>query len=155
MNPSEVRLINTSLLLLVLTGGAGVFMLIYPQYAPAFRVAHLHLGIVGFFLQFVMGVAFWLMPRPGGMNRQTRLATVVLITLNTGVIIRTIFDPMWRFTGISAYQTWLVIGGSLQLAAMIMFAWAMKQRVVTAAEIVRRRSIARQSKSSKEFPESK
>jgi len=155
VNPSEVRLINTSLLLLVLTGGAGVFMLIYPQYAPAFRVAHLHLGIVGFFLQFVMGVAFWLMPRPGGMNRQTGLAATIFITLNTGVMIRTIFDPLWRFTGVGAYQTWLIVGGLLQLAAMIMFAFAMKQRVVTAAEIVRRRSIARQSKSSKEFPESK
>lgn|SRR5690625_4360446 len=130
-------------------------MLIYPQYAPAFRVAHLHLGIVGFFLQFVMGVAFWLMPRPGGMNRQTGLAATIFITLNTGVMIRTIFDPLWRFTGVGAYQTWLIVGGLLQLAAMIMFAFAMKQRVVTAAEIVRRRSIARQSKSSKEFPESK
>lgn len=153
MNPSEVRLIHASLLLLVLTGVAGVFMLFYPQYAPAFRVAHLHMGIIGFFLQFVMGVAFWLMPRPGGMNRQHTQATIILILLNAGIVLRTVFDPLWRFTGVSGYQTWLIIGGILQLIAMTMFAIAMRNRVVTAAEIVRRRSLMRQSKSEQESHE--
>lgn len=147
MNPSEVRLIHMSLFLLVLTGLAGVFMMIYPQYSGLFRVAHLHLGIMGFFLQFVMGVAFWLMPRPGGMNRQTGMATAVLVLLNTGIIMRTVFDPLWRISGGVEYQNWLVVSGVLQLAAMVLFAIAMRARVVSASEIIKRRQQVRQSSS--------
>ena len=45
-------------------------MAVRPGLAGVLAPTHGHLGTVGFMLSMVMGVAFWMMPRPGGM-RQT------------------------------------------------------------------------------------
>lgn len=125
---------RASLLYLILTGALGMLLFIYPGLTPYMRSAHLHLGIIGFFLSMVMGVAFWMMPRPGQL-RQEGLEALTFHLLNTGIVVRLIAEPAWRYTG----EGWLygatLTGGVLQLAAMITFAYAMNARVKTAETI--------------------
>ena len=142
MSRYEILLIRFGLIYLVLTGALGLFLMIRPEFGPFFRLTHAHLGFVGFFLSLVMGVAFWLLPRPGGI-RQPGPTAAVFYLLNSGVILRSIAEPFWRAGG-PDYTQWLsVTGGLLQLGAMTVFAVAMSRRVMTPEQIQKARQKAR------------
>lgn len=142
MNRYEVLLIRCGLVYLVLTGVLGVLFMINPPLASYFRVTHVHLGFLGFFLSLVMGVAYWMMPRPGGL-RQENLTAATFWLHNAGLILRAIAEPWFRRSGGTAPQSLLVIGGFLSLAAFMIFAWAMSRRVMTAEQIQQSRKDAR------------
>lgn len=138
MNRFEVLLIRFGLVYLVLTGAFGVMFMIEPALAGYFRVTHVHLGFLGFFLSLVMGVAYWMMPRPGGL-RQEGATALTFYLHNAGLIGRSIAEPYFRYAGGTTAQ-WLLAGsGFLSLAAIIVFAVAMSRRVVTAEQIRRSR----------------
>ncbi|MFO8150662.1 MAG: hypothetical protein R6T93_10210 [Trueperaceae bacterium] len=99
------------------------------------------MGTVGFFLSLVMGVAYWMMPRPGGI-RQERLEAVTFWLLHGGLALRVVAEPAWRVTLASGWSTALLASALAQLAAMLVFALAMRARVVTADEVKRRRARA-------------
>lgn len=141
MNRHEVMLIRSGLLYLVATAALGVAFLLQPAWAAYLRTTHLHLGVLGFFLQMVMGVAYWMMPRPGGL-RQPGAAAATFWLLNAGILLRTAGEPWWRAGGSEAAQAVAVAGGVLQLAAVVVFAAAMSRRVRTATEIQRLRGVA-------------
>lgn len=134
MNRYEVLLIRFGLVYLVLAGILGVLFMIEPSTAGYFRVTHVHLAFLGFFLSLVMGVAFWMLPRPGGI-RQERLSAITFLLHNAGLIIRTGAEPWFRFAGGMTAQMLLAASGFLSLAAIIVFAFAMSRRVVTAEQI--------------------
>lgn len=132
-------LIRAGLVYLVATGALGVVFLLQPTLAAYLRTTHLHLGVLGFFLSMVMGVAYWMMPRPGGL-RQPRAAASTFWLLNAGIVLRTVGEPWWRASGLALPHMLAVAGGALQLAAILVFALAMGRRVRTASEIQRART---------------
>jgi hypothetical protein len=136
MSRYEVLFVRMSLVYLVLTGLLGVLFTINPSLAVYFRVTHVHLGVIGFFLSLVMGVAYWLMPRPGGL-RQEKLERLTFFTLNAGLLLRLVAEPWYRATSSASLKFLVVVSGLLLLAAMLIFAYAMQARVKTATEILK------------------
>lgn len=142
MNRYEVLLIRFGLLYLVLTGVLGVLFMLQPHLAAYFRVIHVHLGFLGFFLSLVMGVAFWMMPRPGGMRQEGATAATFWLH-NLGLVLRAVGEPWFRAAGGVQPQVLMAAGGFASLAAMIVFALSMARRVRTAEEIQNLRRDAR------------
>lgn len=139
MSRYEAALVRAALVYLVLTGLLGLSFFIFPRLSGYLRVTHLHVGLVGFFLSFVIGVAYWLMPRPGGL-RQERLEAVTFYLLNAGLILRILAEPAWRASGLEWLRGVLIVSGALQVAAMLVFALAMQARVKTKEMILELRS---------------
>jgi hypothetical protein len=134
----QVLLVRASLLWLVTTATLGVVFMLTPGVAGLFRTTHVHLGLLGFFLSMVMGVAYWMMPRPGGL-RQERLEAATFYLLHGGLALRLVAEPVWRATLADGARATMVTSGVLQLGAIVVFAWAMHQRVVTVETIKRKR----------------
>lgn len=130
MSLYEYRLIRAALLYLVLTGLLGVLFFLFPSLTPYFRVTHIHLGVLGFFLSMVMGVAYWMMPRPGGLKQEGLEATTFYL-LNTGLVLRAVAEPWWRYTGDGLPRGLSVVSGLLLFAAILSFVYAMQARVKT------------------------
>lgn len=149
MNRYEVLLIRFGLLYLVLTGMFGVLFMLQPQLAAYFRVTHVHLGFLGFFLSLVMGVAYWMMPRPGGMRQEGATAATFYLH-NLGLVLRSIAEPWFRYAGGTAPQVVMAAGGFASLAAIVIFAVSMIRRVRTAEEIQNLRRDARLKREAEE-----
>ena len=122
--------VRAALLYLVYTALLGTLFYLFPSLVGPFRPSHVHAGLVGFFLQMVMGVAYWMMPRPGGL-RQDRLEAFTFFLLNAGLFLRLLLEP-FHLMGWEGLRPWLGLSGGLQLAATLVFAYAMTKRVVTA-----------------------
>ena len=138
MSRYEYLLVKTALLYLVLTGVFGVAFLFAPSLAAYFRVTHIHLGVIGFFLSMVMGVAYWMMPRPGQL-KQEGMEALTFYLLNAGLVLRVVAEPWWRYSR-DPLPHWLSIGsGLLLLAAIVSFAVAMQARVKTREMILESR----------------
>ncbi len=131
----HARFVRAALLYLVYAGFLGTLFYFFPGMAGPFRLSHVHAGFVGFLLQMVMGVAYWMMPRPGGM-RQEGLEAWTFFLLNAGLLLRLVAEPLFLM-GWEGLRPILPLSGLLQLAAILVFAYAMSQRVVT-AETLRR-----------------
>lgn len=135
MSRYEAALVRAALVYLLLTGLMGLAFFVWPASIPYLRVSHVHAGLVGFFLSFVMGVAYWLMPRPGRL-RQERLEAATFYLLNAGLAARLVAEPLWRLSGLEGWRGLLIGSGMLQLGAMLVFAFAMQQRVKTKETIL-------------------
>lgn len=122
--------LRAALFWLVATGVIGVYTSINPGFTGVISATHAHMGFLGFFLAMVMGVAYWMMPRPGGI-RQTGLEAATFFLLQTGLVLRVVGEPWYRSGGGSVPHTIFVISGFIVLAAMLTFAYAMTKRVVT------------------------
>lgn len=109
-------------------------MAVWPHLAGALAPTHGHLGTVGFLLSMVMGVAYWMLPRPGGI-KQARLEAVTFAFLQTGMIARVVGEPWWRLTGGALPHVLFSTSGALTFAAILTFALAMSRRVVTVEAI--------------------
>ncbi len=83
-----------------------------------------------------MGVAYWMMPRPGQL-RQDGFEAATFYLLNAGIVLRLIAEPWWRYSGANWLQVLVIASGILQLAAIVTFAYAMQARVLT-AEMLRK-----------------
>lgn len=96
--------------------------------------SHAHMLFVGWFLQFAIGVADWLMPRRRSTERPLgygeRTASLAVAALNLGLVLRIIAEPVERTGGESAV-TLMLLGASalLQLAAALVFVAQLWPRV--------------------------
>jgi len=126
----QVAFLRAALGWLVATGLLGVLVSIWPGLSGPFRTTHAHMGVVGFFLAMVMGVAFWMLPRPGGI-RQTNWEATTFLLLQAGLVMRVVSEPVWRTTLGRGWHVLFVTSSVLVLAAMVVFALAMSRRVVT------------------------
>jgi len=135
MSRYEALLIRSGLLYLILTASFGLSFYLYPKLIPFFRTSHVHAGLLGFFLSTVMGVAYWMMPRPKQL-RQDRLEAITFYLLNIGLILRLITEPWWIYTRSANLKYFLTLSGVLLLASVVVFAIAMNARVLTAKKIL-------------------
>lgn len=88
--------------------------------------SHGHMLFVGWFFQFVIGIAFWLLPRkrspkrPLGYHEQLSLLGVVM--LNVGLLLRVAGEPLERIgKGDLVTITALSASATLQLLAALIF----------------------------------
>jgi hypothetical protein len=96
--------------------------------------SHAHMLFVGWFLQFAIGVAYWLMPRRRSVERPLgygeRAAFLAVIALNLGLVLRIITEPAER-AGLANDLTLALLGASaiLQVAAALVFVTQLWPRV--------------------------
>jgi hypothetical protein len=96
--------------------------------------SHAHMLFVGWFLQFAVGVAYWLLPRRRSTERPLgyweRAAYVAVIALNLGLVLRIIAEPAER-TGNESDGTMVLLIASalLQVAAALIFVTQLWPRV--------------------------
>jgi hypothetical protein len=122
--------VRSSLLYLLYTALTGSAFYLWPTLVGYFKTTHVHAGLVGFFLSMVVGVAYWIMPRPGQI-RQERLEGLTYVLLNAGLLLRLVLEPLWLYTGNAGLRPVLAVSGLLQAGAVAVFAYAMSQRVFT------------------------
>ena len=90
MSRWEVAFLRCALAWRVLAGLAGMAMAVWPHLAGAIAPTHGHLGLTGFMLSMVMGVAYWMLPRPGGV-RQAGYEAVTFALLQSGMVFSVFF----------------------------------------------------------------
>jgi len=99
-----------------------------------FAPTHGHILFVGWFLQFALGVAYWLLPRkrsprrPLGYNE--RVADAAVAALNLGLLLRVAGEPAQRagWTGAWIFPA-LATSAALQVVAIATFAVQLWPRV--------------------------
>jgi len=126
----EFLFIRASLVYLVYTAILGFLFYLEPGWMGFLRSSHVHAGLVGFMLNMVFGVAYWMMPRPGQI-KQPGLELTTLLTLNIGLLLRLLLEPYHLLHPAAGLSNWLTFAALLQLVAVLIFVYAMKQRVVT------------------------
>jgi hypothetical protein len=119
----------------ILVGAAMVIDREIPgQWRAWFMPSHIHMLFVGWFLQFALGIAYWLLPRkrspdrPLGYNEP--LALGAMFALNTGHLNRVTFEPIER-AGHASDATFaaLSVAAALQVAAVAVFVSQLWSRV--------------------------
>lgn len=95
---------------------------------------HGHMLFVGWFVQFVIGIAFWLLPRkrrpelPLGYGEHK--AFIALAMLNLGLLMRVVAEPLWRDRREGIVIDSLLAGSSiLQVLAIFIFVSQMWPRI--------------------------
>lgn len=88
-------------------------------FSPAiwhWRPAHIEFLLVGWVVQLVLGVAFWILPRFQQRRGNVSMAWAAFGLLNLGVWLIAVVTPL----GLPA--SWLVIGRLVEIAAALAFA---------------------------------
>jgi len=75
----EYLFVRASLVYLIYTTLLGFPFYLEPGWMAYLRSSHVHAGLVGFLLNIVFGVAYWMMPRPGQL-KQPRLEAATFYT---------------------------------------------------------------------------
>ncbi len=88
--------------------------------------SHGHMLFVGWFLQFALGIAYWLLPRRRSPERplgyHERLSLLGVGALNVGLMLRISSEPLERVgQGSTVTITALFVSATLQVAAAIIF----------------------------------
>lgn len=90
---------------------------------------HVHALLVGFMVQLVMGVGYWMFPRIKDHWFAERWAAVSWALLNVGLLLRFVSEPYvfgdWRVVARPA----VVVSASLQVAAGLLFVAGMWPRI--------------------------
>jgi hypothetical protein len=148
--PATTRaFVKASLLYLVLGAILGAMMLVH-RYVPLgravayLRVSHIEMLVVGWLTQLILGVAWWLFPplqiglrrdaplpvRRGQTQRGSEpLFWVTFGLLNAGVLLRSIFEPLYSWSRIEWFRALAGSSGLFLLAAAVAFVLNMWGRV--------------------------
>jgi len=139
MDPVSVRLVRASLLWLAAGFTLGALMLsdalVPGDWRRWFAPTHGHMLFVGWFLQFAVGVAYWLLPRKRTAERplgyHERGAYGAFALLNSGLLLRVIAEPPERVgNGGALVDLALAVSAVLQLAAIVIIAAQIWPRIV-------------------------
>jgi hypothetical protein len=138
MDPLSSVMLRASLTWLLAGFVIGAAMLTDRAMPGQWRVwmapSHAHMLFVGWFLQFAVGVAYWLLPRRRSAERplgyRERAAYFAVVALNLGLGLRIIAEPAER-TGRGNDVTLALLGASalLQVAAAFVFVTQLWPRV--------------------------
>lgn len=127
-------MIRAALIYLVIGVSLGFVMYLAPLFPDAglyrFRSVHIHLLLVGFMLQIVMGVALWMFPRMAVDPHYTppRRGMTLFVLLNCGVFLRSAGELYGMVPVNTAYFVGLA-GAGLQLIAILFFLSLILSRV--------------------------
>jgi hypothetical protein len=139
--------IRLGLCWLVLGIAAGALMLnddVLPGYWKLWlSPTHAHVLLVGWFFQFTLGVAYWLLPRkrsperPAGYNERLGFAALALI--NVGLALRCVAEPLQR-AGHDGFwiDAGLAVSAALQVIAFVIVAIQLWPRVAAKAARAKR-----------------
>lgn len=88
--------------------------------------SHGHMLFVGWFFQFVIGIAFWLLPRKRSPERplgyHERISLLGVAALNVGLLLRVAGEPLERIgQGGLVTITALAASATLQMLAALIF----------------------------------
>jgi hypothetical protein len=102
-----------------------------PSWVWLLRQTHVHLLTFGWITQLIIGIAYWMLPRltrtlPRG--NQT-INWSVLVTLNVGLLMRVVLEPLYLHQPRPALGLLLAISGWLQAIAGVLFVINAWQRV--------------------------
>ena len=128
MDRVSVVFVRAALVWLLLGFGLGALMLsdaVLPGHWHVwFAPTHGHMLFVGWFLQFAIGVGYWLLPRkrlpalPLGYHEGRALLAIAL--LNGGLLLRVIAEPAGRMGHAGRWADSVLVASSvLQLAAIV------------------------------------
>lgn len=138
MDRFSIFAVKTSLIWMIVGICMGALMLV-DHLVPGdwrawFLPTHGHILFVGWFVQFVIGIAFWLLPRkrvpalPLGYGEHK--AFIALIMLNIGLACRVIAEPAWRNRSDAAWIDSLLVASSvLQVVAIVTFVTQLWPRI--------------------------
>jgi vacuolar-type H+-ATPase subunit I/STV1 len=138
MDRFSIIAVKTSLVWMILGISMGSLMLV-DHLVPGnwrgwFMPTHGHILFVGWFVQFVIGIAFWLLPRkrvpelPLGYGEHK--AFVALACLNLGLGFRVIAEPFFRQGNEGAWiDVALVASSVLQVLGIVIFVTQMWPRI--------------------------
>lgn len=138
MDPLSSLMLRAALLWLlagVVIGGAMLTDRALPgQWVLWMAPSHAHILFVGWFLQFVIGVAYWLLPRKRAPDRplgyRERAAFIAAAALNLGLALRVIAEPAERIGQGNGASLGLLAGAALlQIAAVLIFITQLWPRV--------------------------
>lgn len=102
-----------------------------PRFVYALEPSYFHLFMVGWVLQLIFGVIYWMFPKysqaqPHGSERVWQ-ATFWL--LNIGLLLRVIAEPMNTLNGLAVWDWLLVTSALLQGLAALLFVTVTWNRV--------------------------
>jgi len=113
-------------------GGFMVFESVTGQGIPKVLVTqHAHILLVGFFTNMVMGVAYWMFPRPKGFRYSERLAAATYFLLNGGLVLRVIAEPAYVFYSHPIWASLMALAGLSQVAGGLGFVYNAWRRVAS------------------------
>lgn len=104
---------------------------------------HAHILFVGWFVQFALGVAYWLLPRRRSPERpvgyQETAALLAAGALNVGLLLRVAAEPAERLGRDGGFTlAALVVAAALQVAAVSVFVAQLWPRVGPKSVSIRR-----------------
>ncbi len=115
--------LKTAMLYFVASSCLGGYLLIavglQHSTPPVLQPVYWHMLLVGWLLQLIFGVAYWMFPpfAKGQPHRNPALAWLTYAALNVGLLVRVIVEPwhgVWPQPGLG----WLLVGSAvLQVAA--------------------------------------
>ena len=139
--PTTTRVfVKTSIIYLALGAALGAILFINRWVplgggVPILRVSHVQFVVAGWLTQFIMGVGWWLFPPLAAHQRvsegETRrgqalrgseaLFWTTFATLNAGVLLRAVFEPVYTWTQVDAFRALAGISGIFLAIAAITF----------------------------------
>ncbi|HWV36069.1 MAG TPA: cbb3-type cytochrome c oxidase subunit I [Thermomicrobiales bacterium] len=139
MDRLTVQMVKLSLCWLLVGFVIGGLMLVDRAIPGDWRAwmapTHGHMLFVGWFVQFALGIAYWLLPRkrtpgrPLGYNERLSLGAVA--ALNAGLLLRVISEPFERTGHASnATLTGLALAAILQVLAAVIFVMQIWPRIL-------------------------
>jgi len=101
-----------------------------------FRASHAHILLVGWTVQFSIGVAFWILPRlTGGSRGREGLVRLGYVALNGGVALAFLYDLMVASAEPAVMRFLPLAGGLLYVAALAVIASQLWPRVLPLPEV--------------------
>lgn len=93
------------------------------SWVTALRPVFLHLLIVGWITQLIVGVAYWMFPKQSKEKPRgsARAGWLVFILLNLGLVIRAVCEPLFTLYPDSLGGVGLAVSALLQVAAGWLF----------------------------------
>jgi hypothetical protein len=138
MDRLSTVMVRTSMLWLIAGFVIGAAMLTDRALPGEWRLwmapSHAHMLFVGWFLQFVVGVAYWLLPRRRSTEKplgyQEQVAALAVAALNVGLLLRIGAEPAERIgMGNDPTLGLLAVSAVLQVAAALVFVTQLWPRV--------------------------
>lgn len=133
MPPLTRWCVRASLLYLVVALALSVLVAARPEgpaWVHALGPVYVHLFMVGWVTQLIVGVSLWLFPRPAAPAPWAEgLGRTVLVALNAGLLLRVLGEPWQAVRPGAAPALALVASALLQWAAVLGYVVAIWPRV--------------------------